>query len=277
MRTTPRSRRDREPPGEGDHSRPGLEADRSLEQPFPTRSSRKTLTEELLIVLGLSLLPSAVNAIITLFEAPVDRSVTVAVGPQFPLFAEELSSIVFAAVPVWLVIYLVRRNGEGTASIGLRWDRPSLDIGRAVILAAVVGVVGIGVYVAAVHLGVNRLVIPVPPLHRWWTYPVLVLNAAENGVLEEVVVVGYLITRLRQLGLGRSRAVGGSALLRGSYHLYQGWGAFTGNLALGLFFGWLFTRWRRTWPLAIAHTLVDVGAGVLYIALRSKLPSLLGA
>ena len=71
--------------------------------------------------------------------------------------------------------------------------------------------------------------------------------------------------------------MGASAVLRASYHLYQGWGAFTGNLALGLFFGWIFVRWRRTWPLVIAHTLVDVGAGVLYIALRSRLPGLLGA
>ena len=229
------------------------------------------------MVLALSLLPSAVDAIISLLTAPVNRSVTVAVGPQSPLFAQELSFIVFAAVPVWLVVYLVRRNGEGTASIGLQWDRPVADIGSGVLLALIVGAVGIGVYVAAVNLGVNRLVVPVPPLHHWWTFPVLVLNAAQNGVLEEVVVVGYLITRLRQLGLGAPQAVGASAVLRGTYHLYQGWGAFTGNLALGLFFGWLFTRWRRVWPLAIAHTLVDVGAGVLYIALRSKFPGLLGA
>jgi membrane protease YdiL (CAAX protease family) len=245
-------------------------------EPFPTPASRKTLAEEAAVVLGLSFLPSAVDAIITLFQAPVNRSVTVAVGPQSPMFAQELSFIVFAAVPIWLVVYLVRRNGEGTAAVGLRWDRPAADVGTAVVLALIVGAVGIGVYVAAVNLGVNRLVVPVPPLHHWWTYPVLVLNSAQNGALEEVVVVGYLITRLRQLGLGSQQAIGASGLLRGSYHLYQGWGAFTGNLALGLFFGWLFTRWRRVWPLAIAHTLVDIGAGVLYIALRSKLPGLLG-
>ena len=252
-------------------------ADLTRADRFAAPASQKTLVEEVVIVLGLSLLPSAVDAIITLFQAPVNRSVTVAVGPQFPLFAQELSSIIFALVPVWLVFYLIRRNGEDTAAFGLQWDRPRADIGWAVVLAAAVGGVGIGLYVAAVHLGVNRLVLPVPPLHHWWTFPVLAMNAAQNGVLEEVVVLAYLITRLEQLGLRSPQAVGGSALLRGSYHLYQGWGAFAGNLLLGLFFGWLFTRWRRTWRFAIAHTLVDVGAGVLYVALRSKLPGLLGA
>ena len=33
---------------------------------------------------------------------------------------------------------------------------------------------------------------------HWWTVPVLVLQAAKNGLIEEVVVVGYLMTRLRE-------------------------------------------------------------------------------
>jgi uncharacterized protein len=66
--------------------------------------------------------------------------------------------------------------------------------------------------------------------------------------------------------------VGISAILRGAYHLYQGWGGFLGNLALGLFFGAVFLRWRRTWPLIIAHFLLDLGAGLGYIAFRTHLP-----
>ena len=64
-----------------------------------------------------------------------------------------------------------------------------------------------------------------------------------------------------------------AAILRGSYHLYQGWGGFAGNLVLGLFFGTLFVRWRRTWPLVIAHGLVDTVAGVGYIANHHHLPA----
>ena len=84
---------------------------------------------------------------------------------------------------------------------------------------------------------------------------------------------GYLITRLQQIGLVAPAAVVTSAVLRGSYHLYQGWGGFTANLALGLFFGTLFVRWRRTWPLVIAHFLVDLTAGVAYIANHHRLPT----
>jgi membrane protease YdiL (CAAX protease family) len=67
-------------------------------------------------------------------------------------------------------------------------------------------------------------------------------------------------------------AVATSALLRASYHLYQGWGGFAGNLALGAFFGWLFVRRNRLWPLIIAHFLVDLAAGVGYLVFRNHLP-----
>ena len=136
-----------------------------------------------------------------------------------------------------------------------------------------VGVGGIGVYLLAVELGVNRFVVPVPPLGHWWTIPALVMNAVEAGVVEEVIVLGYLITRLQQLSWPAVFAVGASALLRGSYHLYQGWGGFLGNVAMGVLFGYLFLRWgRRTWPFVVAHVLLDVGAGVGFILFRDRLP-----
>jgi membrane protease YdiL (CAAX protease family) len=173
---------------------------------------------------------------------------------------------------VWLVLFLVRRSGEGVGEIGMAWDRPRRDVASGLALFAIVGAAGIGIYLASVALGVNRFVVPVPPLGHWWTIPVLFLNAAQAALVEEVIVVGYLITRLQQLRLSDTAAVGASALLRGTYHLYQGWGGFAGNLALGLFFGLFFVRTRRTWPLVVAHFLLDVGAGIGYIAFRTHLP-----
>ncbi|HET8525161.1 MAG TPA: CPBP family intramembrane glutamic endopeptidase [Actinomycetota bacterium] len=232
---------------------------------------RRTLAEETLIVLSLSLLASAVFAILSLLEAPL-RGVTVASVSQSTQLARQFFSSLFALAPVWLVVYLVRRSGEGLEGIGLRWDRPREDVVRGVILFAIVGIGGIGIYLAAVALGLNRFVVPVPPLHHWWTVPVLVLSAAEAALLEEVVVVAYLVTRLRQLGLTELAAIGLSALLRGSYHLYQGWGGFLGNVAMGVLFGFVFVRTRRAWPIVIAHFLLDVSAGIGFILFREHLP-----
>ena len=40
---------------------------------------------------------------------------------------------------------------------------------------------------------------------NWWTVPVLVLSALQNSLLEEVVMIGYLFTRLRRAGLAAGR------------------------------------------------------------------------
>ena len=243
---------------------------RTQERPRPPLPTR-TLAEEILVVLSLSLLASAVFAIIDLLSAPL-RGVTVASVSQSPRLARQVFGSLFSLAPVWLVTYLVRRSGEGVAAIGLSWDRPREDLTRGFLLFVVIGLGGIGVYLAAVGLGVNRFVVPVPPTGHWWTVPVLLLNAAQAALLEEVVVVAYLVTRLRQVGLTEAAAVGSSALLRGAYHLYQGWGGFSGNVAMGLLFGFVFTRTRRAWPIVLAHFLLDVGAGVGYLLFREHLP-----
>ena len=243
------------------------ERDRAPALPLP----RRTLAEETLIVLSLSLLASAVFAILSLLEAPL-RGVTVASVSQSTQLARQLFSSLFALAPVWLVVYLVRRNGEGLGSIGLGWDQPRQDLVRGALLFVVVALGGIAIYLGSVALGVNRFVVPVPPLGHWWTGPILVVKAAEAALLEEVVVVAYLITRPRQLGLTEIAAIVASALLRGSYHLYQGWGGFLGNMAMGLLFGYVFVRTRRAWPIVVAHFLLDVGAGVGYILFREHLP-----
>jgi membrane protease YdiL (CAAX protease family) len=218
-------------------------------------ADRRTLIEEVAVVLMLSLLASAVYAVLSLLEAPIAGTV-VASANQSTQLARQVAGFVFGLAPVFLVVHLVRRSGEGPAGIGLTVDRPASDLARGLALFAVVGAAGVGLYLGAVELGVNRFVIP----------------ALEAALVEEVIVLGYLVTRLRQLSWSPVAAIAGSSALRASYHLYQGWGGFLGNLAMGVLFSVLFLRWRRTWPFVVAHFLLDVGAGLGYIVFRDRLP-----
>jgi hypothetical protein len=214
---------------------------------------------------------SVAYSVLSLVESPIS-GVVVAAADQSHAFARQLLAFVFGLAPVFLVVHLVRRSGEGTAAVGLAAPRWA-DAGRGGALFVLVGLAGIGVYLASVELGVNRFVVPTPPLGNWWTVPALLLNAIEAALVEEVIVLGYLVTRLQQLSWAPWQAVGASALLRGGYHLYQGFGGFAGNLTMGLLFGWLFLRWgRRTWPFVVTHVLLDVAAGVGFILFRERLP-----
>ena len=93
------------------------------------------------------------------------------------------------------------------------------------------------------------------------------LSAAQNAISEEVIMIGYLLSRLDRLGMRPSRAIVLSAVIRGSYHLYQGIGAFFGNAAMGVLFGIFYRRYGRVTPLIVAHTLIDAVTFVGYALL----------
>jgi membrane protease YdiL (CAAX protease family) len=248
-------------------SRPG----HATEPPEPSGlPERRVLRDEVLLVLFLSLAASALYALVNLLTAPL-RGV---VAPLYSsgALAYQLLDVGTSLVPVALVAHLLHRSRESLGSIGLDARQPLADLARGAVLAVVVGAVGVAVYAASVQLGVNRSVVPVPPTGHWWTVPVLLLGAVRSGLLEEVIVCGYLLRRLGQLGWSPRRALAASALLRASYHLYQGLGGFAGNLALGVLFGRLYQRKGRTTPLVVAHFLLDAGAGLGYLALRGHVP-----
>lgn len=193
-------------------------------------------------------------------------------APNRPLLdlTYQLLRIGFSLVIVGMVGYLLHRSGESLRILGFDITQPGRDLVRGVVVAAAVGGTGLLLYLAAYRSGVNLQVVPqgLPP--TWWRTPVLVLAAIQNAVLEEVVVLGFVIHRLRQLGWGWPATIGTSAAVRASYHLYQGVGGMAGNFAMGLLFGWLYRRWGRVMPLVVAHALIDIVAfiGYLYLAPR---------
>ncbi len=187
--------------------------------------------------------------------------------PTLDLFLQ-LTSIAVTVAPVGLVFYLMVRAGESPSDIGFDARHPRQDLLRGAALAAVIGGTGLGLYLAAFHLGFNLNVVAESLPNVWWRIPVLVLAAAQNGLLEEVLVIGYLLRRLDQLGWSPARAIAFSAVLRGSYHLYQGFGGFLGNAAMGVIFALCYRRWGRVMPLVIAHALIDAGAFIGYAELH---------
>ena len=75
-------------------------------------------------------------------------------------------------------------------------------------------------------------------------------------------MVGYLLDRFGKFGWSMPLAIFASSMLRGSYHLYQGFGPFIGNAVMGVVFAWIYTKTRRVMPLVIAHALLDIVAFV---------------
>ena len=253
----------------------------SLPTPTGTRDDRRLLAAETVIVVALAIGLSAARSVLSFLRALLSAgglsassaTLNASQAPSQPWIdlGFQLVYVASLLLPVALVGYLVLRSGDRLRDIGLRVDRLGRDALLGVGAAAAVGGIGLVGYVLARHVGASVNLVPSSLPAVWWALPVLVLSSCANAALEEVVLVGFLCRRLSQLGWSPAVVVAASALLRATYHLYQGASGFLGNLAMGAIFATYFLRAGRVVPLLVAHALIDVVAFVGYQLLQPYL------
>ncbi|WP_262852663.1 CPBP family intramembrane glutamic endopeptidase [Mumia quercus] len=251
--------------------------------PDPARVAapeRRLLSTEVWIVLLLSLLQSGVYATVSLIakltrgplaEQTATLNASRSDRPWLDLTYQVLG-IGFALMPVALVLYLLVRSGDRPRRVlGIGRGSAAGDAGWGVGLAALIGIPGLGLYFVGRALGITATIVPSALDDHWWRIPVLLASALMNSVLEEVIVVGYLMWRLTQLGWNRWTVLATSAVIRASYHLYQGIGPALGNAVMGIVFGYWYQRTGRVVPLVVAHAVLDIVAFVGYALFKDAL------
>jgi len=244
-------------------------------------SPKNKVKIEILVVLALSLGASALYSIVSIVArltsevrladqtATLNRQLS---DREWLDFTYQFLALAIGLAPVALVLFLLWEKSQSPFDrIGLNLKTPIQDVMRGLWLAALIGIPGLGLYVGARQLGISAEVIPAALGQYWWTIPMLLFAAVKASLLEEVVVVGYLFQRLKQLGFSNRAQVLSSAALRATYHLYQGFGGFIGNFVMGLVFGFLYQKFGRVMPLVIAHFLLDAAVFVGYSLLKDLL------
>lgn len=239
---------------------------------------------EIALVLALSVGRSALYSVLSLVQALTreqslgEQSTSLNPGANAQDFWDVLYQFLgqlFALAPVALAVYFLWEPGRSAfRRIGLDFRRFGRNLGGGVLLVAVIGIPGLGLYAAGRAMGITVQVDASPLDPSWWTIPLLLLAAVRAGLTEEIVFIGYLFDRLRRLGWNTWTIILSTAALRGAYHAYQGFGAIVGNIAMGIVFGWVYQRWGRVMPLVIAHTLIDVIAFIGYPVAAAWWPGL---
>ena len=244
-------------------------------------TNRKQITAEILIVLALSLGASAIYSIVSLIakltaKAGLAGQTTLINGSmatrEWLDATYQLLSITFGLAPVALALYLIwQSDGQPFKRIGLQLEKPQFWASRGLLLAAAIGIPGLGLYVVSRLLGLSSKIVPAELPDYWWAVPILLLAAVKAGLLEEVLIVGYLFDRLTKIGVSDRSQILISAAIRGSYHLYQGFGGFIGNFVMGLVFGWAYKKWGKVMPLVFAHFILDAVSFVGYALIGNNL------
>ena len=240
---------------------------------------KRRIDLELWLVFGLSLGKSAIYSVlafVSMLTTPAGlhgstTTINESVDPrQWLDFSYQFVGLSFQLVPVALTLFLVGRGALAKFGIdGTKIGR-QLTIGFGI--AAGIGIPGLGLYLAARSLGLAAKLVATDVNQYWWTTPLLLLSAATASLLEEGIMVGYLFHRLRERGLSDNKIIWLSALIRGSYHLYQGVGGFVGNIVMGLIFGYWYKRTGKLVPLLFAHFLIDAVVFVGYAWATHWLP-----
>lgn len=233
----------------------------------------KNHKHELWLVVMLSLGASAIYSLLSLLrkvtsEEGLAGSTTVINRPLAEVpwldLVSQVASLTLSLVPVLLALYFLRQDG---ISLGIvpRWR----DVRHGIGLAAAIGIPGIGLYLAALELGLTSRIVTSTPEDQFWTIPVLLLAALRAGLLEEIIAVGFFMKKVKLISpaMTITLLIVLSAAFRASYHLYQGYSAFVGNFVMGLAFAYYFHKTGRVAPLIIAHALMNsvafIGAPLL--------------
>ncbi len=231
---------------------------------LPHGKLRAGLVWESRFVLLAFLLP-AVTAAVVLFVQHVSGvgtvtrfPVIVSGHPVTNLVVGILSYLSVAAV-VPLALLLLNRTGQDFRWLGLGVPNLFLDIWPGLGLAALSFVAEIPVAVALAPVLAhnstlaNRVSVGnVPHYYVIWG----IAMSAITAIGEEVVVNGYLITRLGQFGWTPRGALVLSLALRTSYHVYYGLG-FLLTIPFGFFVTRSFQKHRRLNRPIAAHFIFD--------------------
>jgi membrane protease YdiL (CAAX protease family) len=185
-----------------------------------------------------------------------------------PAFIQHLETIVRNGQLVgiiWIVLWL---SGEPFRRIGVAKPRVIRDtlwaLGYAALMLCAYALLAGLVYDIRESYGAGTNWVASPPLDPSGTVPAWLCVAASvvsltlNSIVEETVMRGIIITKLRQATGSVVVAVIASALVTASYHIYQGIAWQPTHIVYALLAAAMFVVVGRLWPLILGHTLYNV-------------------
>lgn len=147
-----------------------------------------------------------------------------------------------------LAAYILRARGWKAADLGLRFSMPLTIAGMLLFIGANI-TIATGYELLRAASGIDPAAMTTPVIRT--TLPAVLLLLAIDPLYEETFEVAYNVRAAE--GNGAVFAVTLSAAIRFVCHLYQGPIAAVTILPLGIIFAVVYWKWRRVWPLVVAH------------------------
>ena len=144
--------------------------------------------------------------------------------------------------------YILRARGWKASDLGLRVTMPLTIAGMLLFIGANI-TIATGYELFRAVSGTDPAAATTPVIRTTW--PAVLLLLAIDPLYEETFEVGYNVRATE--GNGAAFAITLSAVIRFVCHVYQGPIAAVTILPLGIIFAAVYWKWRRVWPLTVAH------------------------
>jgi membrane protease YdiL (CAAX protease family) len=222
---------------------------------------RKSLVVETWFVMLAFLLPSVTGAVVVLVQhvsgvGNITRFPVIVAGHPLTNLLVGILSYLSVAAMVPLALLLLTRTGQPPKILGLGPPSFVLDVwpSLGLVLASFASEFVLAIVLSPVLAhGTNKIAVgKVPGYYVIWGLAI----SAVTAIAEEVLVNGYLITRLSQFGWTPKAALILSLTLRTSYHVYYGVG-FVLTIPFGYFVTRSFQKHHRLNRSIAAHFIFD--------------------
>jgi membrane protease YdiL (CAAX protease family) len=235
-----------------------------LVRPLLDEPARRDLVWETRFVMVAFLVPGIAGAIVLLAQhvsgvGSVTRFPVYVSGHPLTNMLVGIVAYLPTACMVPLALFLLNRTGDSPSVLGLGVPRLRMDVLPAIgLVAASFGAELVVLIPLAPLLASHSSLVNNSPVGHVPGYYVIwgLMISATTAVAEEVLVNGYLLTRLHQLGWTPLAALILSLGLRTSYHIYYGLG-FVATIPFGYFVTRSFQKNGRLTRPIVAHFLFD--------------------
>lgn len=228
----------------------------ALEPDLPRIGARRAYTEVLLVFAGFFLVGIIAAGLLL---AGRSQDVAGSSGSWGVYLTQAVEVLTQAGLAVTVVILLAARRGVTAETLGLRI--PRLSDGRFA-ASRTVRIVAWCLFALIAGGVVNGLLQSGHLPNNSTNAPGLIFGVADSlqaGLVEELVVLAFVIVTLRQAGRPLWEVILIALLLRGSYHIYYGPGV-VGILLWAAIYVWLYLRFRQLLPMMICHAAWDAVA-----------------
>ncbi len=208
---------------------------------------------EILIVVGLLVFPATIQAVFLYLH------------PGALLFDRTYANWYFAlasiqsALLIGLFFLVIRLTGESFAvftrpirKVEIAWGALLAMFGIAIHWLFLTGILSFFPRLDSSNHETNLALLQTAISPFYLTFMLL------NPFCEELLIRGYLQTRLKQMGRGPVLQISISVLVQTAYHLYQGFLNCLGLAFIFLVFAVFYQRTKRLWPVLFGHLWLDL-------------------